>query len=72
MELPQPGELHKVQVSTNFISSTHEYMDTVENKYGQCLKYADQYADDGEISSSHTENFPHDNRTRFESSTLRS
>jgi hypothetical protein len=33
MELPQPGEPCKVHVSTNFISSTHEGMTTLENKY---------------------------------------
>jgi hypothetical protein len=32
-------------VSTNFISSTHEVMTTLENKYCHYLKYADQYAD---------------------------
>ncbi len=44
----------------------------LENKYWQCLKYADQYADAWAISSSHTENFPRDNWTWFESSTYRS
>ncbi len=54
----------------NFISSTHEGMTTLKNKYWHWLKYTDQYVDAWAISSSHTENFPHDKWTRFESSTL--
>jgi hypothetical protein len=43
MELPQPGELRKVQPSSQrtILSSTNEVMVILENKHCRCIKYAD-------------------------------
>jgi hypothetical protein len=55
-------------ISTNYVSSTHEGMVTLENKQCNCLKNTDAWT----IRFSHTDDDPHDTWTRFESLVLHS